>query len=133
MDRRKEGERGSNTFFRREFLVSLLKKLVGEPFSVSIILGIEIFYALEGFVTLFCQTFFVSQCPCWKNFWYRKMLGIGDGAGVTFFREKCFSSVSNHFVEELFCVSESLGYRKNLCLRGSITIFYRKIVASQYQ
>ena len=34
----------------------------GESFSVSLTSGIEKFYASEGYVTIFCRFFFVSQC-----------------------------------------------------------------------
>ena len=33
------------------------KKIVGEPFGVSLISGIEKFYASEGYVTIFCRNF----------------------------------------------------------------------------
>ena len=33
------------------------KNFVGEPFSVSLISGIEKFYASEGYVTIFCRNF----------------------------------------------------------------------------
>ena len=33
-----------------------------EPFSVSLISGIENFYASEGYVTIFRRKFFVSRC-----------------------------------------------------------------------
>ena len=33
------------------------------------------------------EPFFVSE-----NFWYRKLFGIREGAGVTFFRQNCFVS-----------------------------------------
>ena len=36
--------------FRRKFFVSVPKKFVGEPFSVSLISAIEKFYASEGYV-----------------------------------------------------------------------------------
>ena len=35
---------------------------VWEPFSVSLISGIEKIYASEGYVTIFCRNCFVSQC-----------------------------------------------------------------------
>ena len=34
---------------------------LGEPFSVSLISGIEKFYAQEGYITIFYRKFFVSQ------------------------------------------------------------------------
>ena len=44
------------------FCVTLPKNFVGEPFSVSLNSGIEKFYAPEGYVSIFCRNFFVSQC-----------------------------------------------------------------------
>ena len=41
------------------FCITVLKNFIGEPFSVSIIPGIEKFYASEGYVTILCQ-FFLS-------------------------------------------------------------------------
>ena len=38
-------EKGGITFFRRKFLASVAKNFVGEPFSVSLISGMENFYA----------------------------------------------------------------------------------------
>ena len=43
------------------FSLRVPKKNVGEPFSVSLISGIENFYASEGYVTSFRQKIFVSQ------------------------------------------------------------------------
>ena len=37
------------------------KIFVGQPFRVSLISSIQIFYASEGYVTIFCRNFFVSQ------------------------------------------------------------------------
>ena len=42
------------------------KNSVKEPFSVSLISGIEKFYAEEGYVTIFCRIFFCLAVP--KNF-----------------------------------------------------------------
>ena len=50
----------------------------------------------------------------------------GEGVSVTIFRQNGFClTVSNHFVEETFCVSESFGFRKLLGTRegAGITIF----------
>ena len=33
------------------------KNFAGQPFRVSLISGIEIFYASEGYVTIFCRNF----------------------------------------------------------------------------
>ncbi len=43
------------------FRLTLPKKFVGEPFSVSLISGIEKFYASEVYVTIFRPKFFVPQ------------------------------------------------------------------------
>ena len=39
------------------FCLTLPKNLVGEPFSVSLISGIEKLYASDGYVTIFRRTF----------------------------------------------------------------------------
>ena len=36
------------------------KNFVGEPFSVSLISGIEKFYASESYVTILCRNFFLT-------------------------------------------------------------------------
>ena len=43
------------------FCLTVPKKIVGEPFSVSLFSGIENFYASEGYVTSFCRKIFASQ------------------------------------------------------------------------
>ena len=52
--------RGSIKICRQNIFVSVPKKFVGEPFSLSLIWDIEKVYASEGFVTIFRRTFFVS-------------------------------------------------------------------------
>ena len=39
------------------FCLTVPKNFVGEPFSVSLISGIEKFYASESYVTIFCRNF----------------------------------------------------------------------------
>ena len=58
MDKR-EGEVSRFSF--DFFCLTLPKKIVGEPFSVSLISGIEKLYASEGYVTIFRRKFFLSQ------------------------------------------------------------------------
>ena len=59
----KKGGGGSIKIFRQIFFcLTVPKKFVGKPFSVSLISGIEKFYASEGYVTIFSRIFFVSQC-----------------------------------------------------------------------
>ena len=43
------------------FCLTVPKNFVGEPFSVSLISGIEKFYGSEGYVRIFRRKFFVSQ------------------------------------------------------------------------
>ena len=45
----------------KNFYLKMPKKFEGEPFSVSLISGVEKFYASEGYVTIFRRIFFVSQ------------------------------------------------------------------------
>ena len=56
---KKEGE--YQDFQSKIFRLTVPKNFVGEPFSVSLISGIEKFYASEGYVTIFGRKFFVSQ------------------------------------------------------------------------
>ena len=53
------GGGGSVKIFRRNFLVSVPNTFVVQPFRfrVSLISGIEKFYASEGYVTIFCRNF----------------------------------------------------------------------------
>ena len=44
-------------FLSKNFCLTVPKNFVGEPFSVSLISGIEKFYASEGYVTIFCRNF----------------------------------------------------------------------------
>ena len=43
------------------FCLSVPKKFIGEPYRLSLISGIEKFYASEGYVTIFRRKFFVAQ------------------------------------------------------------------------
>ena len=47
------------------FCFKLPKQFVGETFTLSLVSGIEIVYASEGYVTIFRGNFFVSQ---YRNF-----------------------------------------------------------------
>ena len=54
-------KKGRHQSFPSEiFSLTVPKLFVGEPFSVSLISGIEIFYASESYVTVFRQKIFVS-------------------------------------------------------------------------
>ena len=43
------------------------KKFHREPFCVSLISGIERFYASESYVTVLCRNFFVSQAESFRR------------------------------------------------------------------
>ena len=58
-------ERGEyHDFLSKLFCLTVPKNFdfVGEPFSVSLISGIEKIYASKGYVTIFRRNFFVSPC-----------------------------------------------------------------------
>ena len=44
------------------FCFTVPKNFAGQSFSVSLLSGIEIFYASEGYVRIFRRKFLVSQC-----------------------------------------------------------------------
>ena len=55
-------KRGGCQYFRsKKFWLTVLKKFVDEPLSVSLISGIEKVYASDGFVTIFRRSFFLSR------------------------------------------------------------------------
>ena len=59
--------RGEYQYFPSiNFCLTVPKKFVGEPFSVSLISGIEKVYASDGYVTIFRRSFFCLAVP--KNF-----------------------------------------------------------------
>ena len=72
----------------------MAKKLVEEPFSVSLISGIENFYAQKCYVAFFCRKLLSHSAEdfrrgiflCLKIFLVRKILGIREGEATTSFR-----------------------------------------------
>ena len=54
-------EGGYQDFPSKVFCLTLPENFVGEPFRVSLISGMEKFYASEGYVTIFD---FLSKCFC---------------------------------------------------------------------
>ena len=48
-------------FLSKKFCFTVPQKFVLEPFRVSLISGIEIFYASDGYITIFRRKFIVSQ------------------------------------------------------------------------
>ena len=53
--------KGHHDFPSKIFCLTVPKNFVGDPFSVSLISGIEKCYASEGYITIFRRKFFVSQ------------------------------------------------------------------------
>ena len=113
--------RGSGMHFREKLIVSVSRILVGEPFTLSVTLGIEITYCFRGLgqefpSKLFCLTvpkIFVEEPFCvLEKCWYRKKLRMKEEAGITTFR-RFFFSKPFYLVEEPFCVLEHFGYRKS--------------------
>ena len=49
-------------FSAESFFLTVAKKSLKQFFRVSIISGTKKFYAEEGYVTIFCRSFFVFQC-----------------------------------------------------------------------
>ena len=62
MDNRGVGGGKYQDFPSKVFCLTVPKNFVGEPFSVSLISGVEKICASEGYVTIFRPSFFVSQC-----------------------------------------------------------------------
>ena len=70
---------GVSRFAVEFFCLTVAKNFVGQPFSVSLISGMEKFYASEGFVTIFCRNFLSHSaatflrgtllCCVSENFW----------------------------------------------------------------
>ena len=104
------------------------KKIVGEPFSVSLISGVESFYDSERYVTSsdFLLKFYVSQCRnfrrrilyCCINFGYQKSLDKGDGC-QDFLSEFFCLTMPKVSLGESFHVALILGTGKVSIRRGS--------------
>ena len=83
----------------------------------------------------FCLTVpknFVEELFCVsENLWYRKMLGIREGAGITIFRQNClFHSTEKLRRGDLWRFRKFL-VSKNFMLQRVVTIFRRKFFVSQ--
>ena len=89
---------GYHDFLSKFSCLVVPKNFVGEPFSVSLISGIERFYASESYVTIFCRNFFVSQCRkisyrnpsdlCFRKCPVAKKFMDKRGGGIKIFRRK---------------------------------------------
>ena len=112
------------------FCLTVPKNFVGETFSVSLISGIERFYASESYATIFCRNFFCLSAEkfrrgnlsdlCFRSILVSKkfMDKTGEGEGVSRLSVKIFLSHSAKKFRRgnLQCVT-NFGQRKILCFR----------------
>ena len=116
------------------FCLTVPKNFVGEPFCVSQNFWYrKILWIREGegrgkyhdFLSKILshsveEPFCVCRGTllCFRKFLVSKNVKDNRGGGYHDFPSKLFClTVPNHFVDDLFCLSESFGYRKILCLR----------------
>ena len=115
---------GYHDFSSELFCLTVAKKIVGEPFRVSLISGIEKTYASEGYVTIFVENFLSHStetfrrgsllCCVSESFRWPKSLRIRGGRSIKIFRriflsrsaEKCRRGTLQSFI--------NFGYRKSL-------------------
>ena len=122
---------GYHDFPSKLFCPTVPNHFVEEPFCVSESFGYrKILWTKgggRGGMAIFCQKFLSHSAEKVRREtlpYFRKILvskNARDKRGGVYhvFPSKLFClTVPNHFVEEPFCVSESFGYRKILCLRG---------------
>ena len=113
-------------FASKIFCLTVPENLVGYPFRVSLISGIEKFYASEGYVMIFCRNFFSQSAEKLVDepFSVSLISGIeivyaSDGY-VTIFRRSLFLSRNTEKPCKgnlLCCVSESFWYRTSLWIK----------------
>ena len=110
----------------------------GESFSVSLISGIEKFYASEGYVMIFCRFFLVSQCRkvSWASLQCFRKFGVSKkfthNRGYHNFSPKIFClTVPKNFVGESVSASLISGIEKFYASEGYVTIFCRFFLVSQ--
>ena len=119
---------GVPRFFVRTFLSHSCEKIVGEPFRVSLISGIEKIYASEGYVTIFVEIFLSHStetfrrgtllCCVAESFRWPKSLWIRGGGGVSRFPVDFFClTVPKNAVGEPFSLSLISGIEK-VWMRG---------------
>ena len=59
----KKGEGEYRNFPSKCFRLKVSKKFLGESFTLSLVSGIETYYASEGYVTIFRRNFFCLTVP----------------------------------------------------------------------
>ena len=99
MDERVGGGGGRQDIPSNISCLTVPKKAVEEPFSLSSISGIEKIYASEGYVTIFRRKFFVSR--------YRKHI-VGERFSLSLIsgieKNLCFRGLCHDFPSKIFCL-----------------------------
>ena len=137
-----EGE--VSRFPSKIFCLTLPKTFVGEPFSVSLISGIENFSASENYFTIFLPEFFVSQhrnisqknpsVLCFRKFLVAKKFMDKSEGEVSRFPSKIFClTLPKTFVGEPFSVSLISGIEKVYSSENYVTIFLPEFFVSQHR
>ena len=120
----------------KSFPLTVAEKFREEPFRVSLVSGSEMFllklvvsrFSVKNFCLTVPKNFVEEPFFVPKKFWYQNISGIRVGGGYHVFSSKLLDlAIPNLLVEELFCVSETLGYRIFLCLRAENNDFPKKL------
>ena len=137
MDKRGEGRREYHDFPSKNVCLTVSKNLVGETFSVSLISGIERFYASEIYLTILCRNFFCLSaekfrrgtfliCVSEKNLVSKKIMDKrgGEGGGsITIFSRKFCLTIPKNLVRESYCFWEIFWFRNVLCMKRGVSRF----------
>ena len=121
--------------------VPLPKNLVGEPFSVSLFLGVEKFYRSECYVTVFCR-FFLSHsaeknrrgtllCCVSENIRKPRSSWIRAEGVSRFSVEEFLSQSAEKFRRGTVRCVTILAYRKKFCFRRLCHDFLSNSFVSQ--
>ena len=131
-------------FLSKNFCLTVPKIFVGEPFSVSLISGIEKVYSSENYVTIFLPEFFVSQhrnisqknpsVLCFRKILVAKKFMDKSEGEVSRFPSKIFClTLPKTFVGEPFSVSLISGIEKVYSSENYVTIFLPEFFVSQHR
>ena len=131
--------------FASVFSCLIAKKIRGEPFTVSLISGIEKCYACEGYVTYFFRNFLSRTIEklrrgtllCFTKFLVSKRFmekrGGEEGGSITIFRQFFLVSLPKKSLGKPFFVLLISGIEKCYACEGCITTFCREFFVSEYR
>ena len=135
----KSGGREYHDFPSKLFCLTVPRIFVGEPFSVSLISGIEKFYAYAGFFTIFYKNLLSHSTEklrrvtllCFTNFLVSEKLWIRgeDRGSITIFRQKSFVTVPKIFVGEPLSALIIYGIEKFHSYEWNITNFFGNVLS----